>query len=108
MCENLGIDKREIAATVPGEIHQDLFNAGVTKNPILYRFEHMNQKWVAQQQWTYKTEISGSSLNQLFSNNEQEAFLKLSTVGTISKVYLNGIKIGATDNIFRTFYFPIK
>jgi beta-mannosidase len=67
----------------------------------------MNQKWVALQQWTYKTEISGYDLNQLFSNNEEEALLKLSTVGTISKVYLNGVKIGATDNIFRTFYFPI-
>jgi hypothetical protein len=34
--------------------------------------------------------------------------LKLDKVGTYATIYLNGIKLGEVDNLYRTYYFALK
>lgn len=42
MCEAYNLYDRNLPASVPGEVHQHLKDAGVLENDVLYRFEHLN------------------------------------------------------------------
>jgi hypothetical protein len=43
----------------------------------------------------------------LGSSDGPPAFLKLSTIGPIAKIYLNDELLGSTENLFRTYYLRI-
>ena len=60
--------------------------------------------WVSFQDWEYVTkfdlsekQMSGDSLS-----------LKLDKVGTYGTIYLNDIKLGEVNNLYRTYYFALK
>lgn len=48
-----------VAATVPGGIYTDLQNAGVLTEDIFYRFNDVEYRWVARDNWTYLTTFDG-------------------------------------------------
>ena len=75
----------KIPAKIPGEIHQHLKDAGILKDDVLYRFEHINQQWVAFQKWRYESEFD----MEAFNDNEEHV-LQISGVGVIANVSING------------------
>ena len=47
----------EVGANVPGGIFSDLRNAGILNESIYYRFNDIEYKWIAMENWTYTTEF---------------------------------------------------
>lgn len=50
-----------VSAVVPGGIYTDLERAGVLDGPLFYRFNDVNYRWVALQDWTYQLRFQGNS-----------------------------------------------
>lgn len=49
-------------------MYTDLEQAGVlTDGPLLYRFNDVNYRWVAQQDWVYQLQFDGMSLPIIYS-----------------------------------------
>jgi len=101
MCDTLDLNKNAIDAWIPGEIHQHLFQANKTKHDVLYREEHINQKWISMQEWSYETKVPTHDVTT------PKMMLKLAEIGVISDVYFNNKKVGSTENLYRTYYFPV-
>ena len=92
-----------IAATVPGQNFTDLMKAGVIEDP----FDGENEKdvqWVGEADWVYQRSFNitpelyaAPCLDLLFQG-----------IDTFAEVFLNGQKIGESDNMFREWRFDIK
>ncbi|CAO4387518.1 unnamed protein product [Caenorhabditis nigoni] len=79
---------------VPGDIYSDLFASGHIDNP-LFGENHLNLRWVAEEDWTYRTTV------YLGKETQQPGyFLDLASVDTIATVYWNGEKVLHTRNQF--------
>ena len=83
-------------ATVPGNIHTDLLNLKKIKDPFFGTNESELQ-WIGETDWSYKTTFDVSA--ELLS--KKNIRLTFSGLDTYSDVYLNGVKILTTDNMFR-------
>lgn len=97
----LGID---IPAKIPGGIYTDLQNAGKISQNLFYRFNDIEYRWVALENWTYSTEfnVSPDVLKKSAVN------LVLHGVDTIATVYINGHLVGITQNMFVRYILPVK
>lgn len=86
-----------VPATVPGCVELDLFAAGrlgdpyFAQNPYDYRF-------LEDKHLLYTTSFA----------SEDDDLLHLGGVDTIADIYLNGEKIGHTENFFMEYDFPIR
>ncbi|MBL7253252.1 glycoside hydrolase family 2 protein [Actinoplanes sp. LDG1-01] len=89
----------EAPATVPGCVHTDLLAAGLIEDPLLADNEKTSQ-WIGWADWEYRTVFPGVTAEQA-----DLVFHGLDTVATIT---LNGIVIGTTENMHRTYRFPVR
>lgn len=105
MCEDLGLnmDTPLPIGSVPGEVHQHLKMLGKTKNDVLHRFEHINQAWVAMQDWSYVTGFEMTIFDKLGKH-----YLRLLSIGTFANVYINGNLVGSIDNLYREYYLDVN
>ena len=89
-CEELSLDQPDgvplPAGTVPGEVHEQLKELGVFQHDLLYQFEHVNQRWVHLQDWSYETMFTLTNEDL----NDKALTLKLDRVGTFADVLING------------------
>ena len=94
-------DGRELhlPATVPGCVHTDLIDNGVFEN-IYYRDNSKYTQWVENRDFTYKRIFEVGKLLP-------SAFLEFDGLDTYSEVFLNGTKIGDTDDMFIPYEFPV-
>jgi len=102
-CEDYDLEEQPVKLpknSIPGEVHQHLKALGVLDHDPLFRFEHIDQSWVALQEWTYETAFTISSRQQLSALK----VLKLDKVGTFAEVFLNDKRIATLDNLYRTYY----
>ena len=61
-----------IGGRVPGGIFTDLDRAGVLKDgPLLYRFNDVNYRWIAMEDWVYTLNFQGNKLLSLMHLAEQ-------------------------------------
>lgn len=91
------------SASVPGNIHTDLFDNQIIPHP----FEGDNEKdlqWISEKNWTYQTEFELTK-EQLNNENIELVFEGLDTY---AKVYLNNKLILDTQNAFRTYKSDVK
>jgi len=79
-------------ATVPGDIHNDLINAGVIEAPY-YADNSKKCSWVVEKDWKYTKIFNVDSLNK-------KTYIVFEGIDTVSTIYLNGTKISETDNMF--------
>lgn len=89
-----------LPATVPGTVHTDLLANGKIEDPF-YRMNELRLQWIDKKDWEYRTEFIvseeiGKKVNQRIT---------FTGVDTYADVYLNGEKLGNTDNMFRTWRF---
>ena len=116
----------EVNGTVPGSIYTDLYSGGVlNQGPLLYRFNDLDYRWVAYNDWTYSVEFNGKSLidsthlhlieflcglvySDLLDIPGQAIDVVLFGVDTVATVLLNGFVVGSTDNMFVRYKFDVK
>tara|TARA_R110002073_G_scaffold336257_2_gene531264 strand:+ start:1528 stop:4020 length:2493 start_codon:yes stop_codon:yes gene_type:complete len=90
-------------ATVPGNVHSDLLENNLIKNPFIGNNEH-DLQWVSETDWAYKTTFTLDKITL------QKKHLELNFEGldTYASVYLNDSLILKTNNAFREFQVDIK
>ena len=92
-----------LPATVPGTVHTDLRANGKIEDPF-YRMNELQLQWIDKKDWEYRTEFTvseeiGEKVNQRIT---------FTGLDTYADVYLNGEKLGSTDNMFRTWRFDVE
>ncbi|KAF8148252.1 glycoside hydrolase superfamily [Crassisporium funariophilum] len=85
------------AAHFPSEIHVELLNSKAIPDPYVGFNEHKVQ-WIGEVEWLYKCHFPFDT-----TLNHGHALLQFEGLDTICDVYLNGEKILATNNMFRTY-----
>ena len=92
----------QFAATVPGCIHTDLLAAGKLADPF-FGTQELDAFWVAESAWEYSRtfEVSASLLAH------HRVCLVCHGLDTLATTWINGTKVGRTDNMFRTYEFDV-
>lgn len=91
-----------LPATVPGTVHTDLLANGKIEDPF-YRTNELQLQWIDKKDWEYRTEFSVSKAMKEKRNQR----ITFNGLDTYADIYLNGEKLGSTDNMFRTWRFDV-
>ncbi len=89
-----------IPAAIPGCVHQALLSAGLIPDPF-YGMNAEELGWIEQLHWILEMPLEFSA-----GGGEQPVELILDGVDTYADVFLNGGKVGATENAFLEYRFP--
>ncbi|UOE39027.1 beta-mannosidase [Chryseobacterium oryzae] len=96
-------ENKWLTAKVPGTVHLDLMKHRIIPDP--YKDENEKKvQWVENEDWWYQTKFKISSTEL----NNQNIELIFNGLDTFSEIYLNGILLQVTDNMFRTWKIPVK
>ena len=92
-----------IKAKVPGVVHLDLLENGLIPDPF-YGLNEDEVRWIEEMEWWYRREFD---LPEDIVNMDavEIHFMGLDTFATI---WLNGVKVGETDNMFIPWVFDVK
>lgn len=94
-------DRTWVGATVPGDVHSDLIKRGVIDHPYIGHND-LKCRWIETKEWWYRTsfvyrpEQEGERLELVFDG-----------LDTYAAVYVNGLMLGSTDNMFIRHRFPL-
>ncbi len=96
-------DKQYIKTSVPGYVQYDMFKAGKLPDPFV---GDNCEQWqeACETDYTYLLKFAAS---ECLINNEKVNIV-FKGIDTISIIKLNGIVIGTTDNMFKTWRFNVK
>ena len=91
-----------LEGTIPGNVEIDLMAAGLL--PDLYFADNVSlaEKYESYD-WWYEKEFELSSIP-----DDCEAFLRFNGIDTIADCFLNGVKLGSTDNMFIEHEFDVS
>jgi len=90
-------------ASVPGTIHTDLLNNDLIPDPFFGENE-LQLQWISDVNWQYRLQFTtGSEFRP-----DIPLYLVCDGVDTITDIYLNDVRTGFTDNMFRRFRFDIS
>lgn len=90
-------------AQVPGCVHTDLLNNKLIVDPY-YRTNERKLQWIDKVDWEYQTNFNLSEVFTAMENLE----LNFKGLDTYADVFLNGIKILTSDNMFCEWTVDIK
>jgi beta-mannosidase len=90
-------------ARVPGCVHLDLMAAGLIPDPF-YRDNELRVQWVENEDWEYRKEFKVTAL----VSGKAHVELVAQGLDTFASIFLNGQKVGETDNMFRKWRLDIK
>jgi beta-mannosidase len=93
-------DDAEIPATVPGCVHVDLLAAGRIPDPFLDANE-LDVAWVADADWRYRTTIAAPP------DAHERTDLVFAGLDTIAEIAVDGVEIGRTANMHRSYRFDV-
>ncbi len=94
--------KIAITANVPGVVHHDLIRLKLVDDPF-FRTNELDQRWVGESTWQYRRGFKLSSEEM----GRKAIVLNCEGLDTLADVYLNGKKIGSSDNMFLRRRFPV-
>lgn len=89
---------------VPGDVHVAIMNAGWIEDPFYDRNEE-TVAWMEQKEWWYRLRFDGPAAPPGPAARDRLIFHGLDTYATI---YLNGVEIGASRNMFREAAFEVS
>lgn len=104
--------KIEIEGLVPGSVFDDLITHKIIEDPFYGLNEH-KVAWVYESEWLYELQFN---LNDLKTNNgrsgilitdHSQIILRFYGIDTLAEVLWDGIKLGAVENMHRTYEFDI-
>ncbi len=87
---------KRIPATVPGDVYNDLLNAGVIPDPF-HRDNEERLLWIGESGWSYSRTFTASAE---FLRHHR-VLLCCDGLDTLATVRVNGTVLAATDNMFR-------
>ncbi|MFZ2053063.1 MAG: sugar-binding domain-containing protein, partial [Candidatus Aminicenantales bacterium] len=90
-------------ALVPGCVHVDLMAAGIIPDPF-YRDNEVRVQWIENEDWEYRKEFKLPGTMR----SKDHIDLVVQGLDTFATIFLNGQKVGETDNMFRGYRFDIK
>lgn len=90
-------------ATVPGNVFTDLLAAQRIPDPF-YRDNEGSLQWVGKSNWVYKRNFDVP--NEVLNNDR--VLLRCEGLDTLATIKINGQRIGAANNMFRTWEFDVK
>jgi beta-mannosidase len=91
----LGYSRLEwLPAQVPGYVHTDLMRAGVVADPFAELHE-LGAQWIDAERWSYRTRFTFTPDAAL-----PVRLLRFDGLDTIASVWLDGVKLGESDNMF--------
>lgn len=93
----------EFSVNVPGDITADLYKAGQISDPY-FGYNHHKCYDMCKKDYDYRTEFD---LPTKLDNEKENLYVTFNGVDLFSDVYLNGVLIGSTDNMFKAFKFDI-
>ncbi|WP_240916119.1 glycoside hydrolase family 2 protein [Sanguibacter sp. HDW7] len=91
-----GLELGTVPATVPGSVHTDLLAAGIIPDPYLDSNEHV-LAWIGACDWEYRTTFAWSA------EGHDRHDLVLEGVDTVATVTVNGVEVGRTANMHRSY-----
>jgi len=83
-----------LPARVPGHVHADLVAAGVIGDPFA-GLQELGCQWVDGARWSYRTTFTFTPHAEL-----PKRLLRFEGLDTIASVWLDGVRIGESDNMF--------
>ena len=92
-----------VTANIPFTIHSRLFSAGILEDPY-YRFNDMKYRWVATDDWVLSIKFTAT---KDFLKHSQ-INLVFNSIDTVTIVYLNGLKVGTSQDKFLEYKFDVK
>lgn len=92
-----------LKAEVPGTIYTDLMRNGILNDPY-YGWNPMDYQWVGNQTWTY---YKSFNITQDTLQNRVIQFVS-DGIDTFAEVYINGILIYTSDNMYQQNWINIK
>lgn len=90
-----------LPAQVPGHVHLDLVANGVIADPLT-KMHELGAQWVDREDWSYRTTFEWTPDPTL-----PRRVLRFDGLDTVAKISLNGVAIGATDNMFVAHEFDV-
>ena len=91
-----------IDVDVPGDTYVALANAKRIEDPFRGRNEN-DLGWIAEREWWWRTQFSVSPVDA-----EEQVELVFEGLDTFASIYLNGILLGHTNNMFREWRFDVR
>lgn len=98
-----GLDDRFwITAKVPGDVHSTLIERNIIENPY---FGHNDAKcrWIETKEWWYRTQFD----YEVDPDSGERHELVFEGLDTFATVYVNGLEVGKTSNMFTTYTFDV-
>nr|RZI33888.1 Exo-beta-D-glucosaminidase [Cryobacterium sp. SO1] len=89
-----------VPATVPGSVHTDLLAAELIPDPYLDGNEHL-LSWIGLTDWRYSTTFSWNPAGA------DRTDLHFAGLDTIAEIELNGVSLGSTRNMHRSYSFDV-
>ena len=93
----------ECPIAVPGDVHHALYKAKLIEDPF-YGCNETNLQWIGYNDWTIAREFDVSE-NILSSD---EIILQADDVDCFAEIYVNGRKVGKTNDRFLRWQFNVK
>lgn len=95
-------DRLNLDARVPGEVHADLCRAGVIPDPY-YAMNGLDVQWVEEKEWLYeRTFVVDEDFVQRCT------FVEFDGLDTYATVFLNGVEVGRSSNMFTPVRFDVS
>ncbi len=92
-----------LPATVPGDVHLDLLANKKIPDPF-YRDNEAKLQWIENESWEYRLNFDATPALLAHSNVD----LVFEGLDAAATVYLNGVQVLASDNMFRIWRIPAK
>ncbi|MES1205038.1 MAG: glycoside hydrolase family 2 protein, partial [Pseudomonadota bacterium] len=92
-----------LPATVPGCVHTDLFANGKIGDPF-YRLNEKDQQWIDRESWEYRTTLDAGAETL----GRERVELVFHGLDTYADVFVNGVSVLQTTNMFRTWRVDVK
>lgn len=92
----------KLEGTVPGQVHPDLQRAGIIPDPFWRNNAELCQ-WPEKWQWTYKRVFDVPA-----SFKQDWTVIQFDGLDTYSDIFLNGTKLGSTNNMFLPYEYDVK
>ncbi|MCM3090733.1 MULTISPECIES: beta-mannosidase [unclassified Cytobacillus] len=96
------IDYFWMTASVPGDVHSALIDRKLIDDPF-YGHNDLKCQWVEEKVWWYRKAFDFNGLE----NKEEKYELVFEGLDTYATVYLNGVELGSTDNMFISHTFEV-
>lgn len=84
------------STTIPGTVHTDLYEMGVISDPF-FGDNEQHLKWIEEETWVYETTLN----LPVEVMNAKRIYLIFEGLDTYTDIYVNGLKLRSTDNMFR-------